>query len=89
VTEDTAESATAFVDARGLLCPRPVIDLARAVAAHEWDDHPRALTITLLADDPAAIHDVPAWCRMRGCTYEIQDEADGTHRFTVTVPAPA
>ena len=49
------------VDARGLRCPLPVIRLAAAAR-----EAPAGTLITLLATDPAARHDVPAWCRMRG-----------------------
>jgi tRNA 2-thiouridine synthesizing protein A len=49
------------VDARGLRCPLPVIRLAQAAR-----DAPAGTRITVLADDPAARHDIPAWCRMRG-----------------------
>jgi tRNA 2-thiouridine synthesizing protein A len=49
------------VDARGLRCPMPVIELQRA--AQRAAD---GAVLTLLADDPAAVTDVPAWCRMRG-----------------------
>ncbi len=49
------------VDARGERCPLPVIRLARLVRE---DPSPRLVTV--LATDPAAAHDVPAWCRMRG-----------------------
>ena len=61
------------VDARGERCPVPVIRLARLVR----DLPPAAapLVITLLATDPAAASDVPAWCRMRG------------HRFVAALPA--
>ena len=48
------------VDARGLRCPLPVIRLA--VAAR---DAPVGTRIVVLASDPAARYDVPAWCRMR------------------------
>lgn len=62
----TADGRRAFpeehvVDARGKRCPLPVIDLARFVAAH-----PGAARVLVLATDPAAAHDIPAWCRMRG-----------------------
>lgn len=51
----------AVLDERGRRCPLPVIALARAVAAAEPGE-----VVELLADDPAAVHDVPAWCRLRG-----------------------
>jgi tRNA 2-thiouridine synthesizing protein A len=48
-----------LLDERGSVCPMPVIALAKAlkVAPNE--------TILLLADDPAAASDVPAWCGLR------------------------
>jgi tRNA 2-thiouridine synthesizing protein A len=48
------------VDARGLRCPLPVIRLAEAAR-----DAPPGARIVVLASDPAARHDIPAWCRMR------------------------
>jgi tRNA 2-thiouridine synthesizing protein A len=48
------------LDCRGMLCPLPVITLARRIA-----DVPVGETITVLADDPAAATDIPAWCRMQ------------------------
>ena len=48
------------VDARGLRCPLPVIRLAAAAR-----DAPDGTRIIVLATDPAARHDIPAWCRMR------------------------
>lgn len=52
-----------IVEARGVLCPVPIIRLARAAATL-----PSGSVIELLTDDPAAVHDVPAWCRLRGHT---------------------
>lgn len=52
---------TTTVEARGVLCPVPIIRLARAAAGLA----PGSL-VALLTDDPAAEHDVPAWCRLRG-----------------------
>jgi tRNA 2-thiouridine synthesizing protein A len=48
------------VDARGLRCPLPVIRLAEVAR-----DAPPGTCIVVLATDPAARHDIPAWCRMR------------------------
>jgi tRNA 2-thiouridine synthesizing protein A len=48
------------VDARGLRCPLPVIRLAEVAR-----DAPQGTCIVVLATDPAARYDIPAWCRMR------------------------
>jgi tRNA 2-thiouridine synthesizing protein A len=52
---------TTTVEARGVLCPVPIIRLARVAATL-----PAGSLVELLTDDPAAEHDVPAWCRLRG-----------------------
>jgi len=49
------------IEARGVLCPVPIIRLARTARAL-----PPGTMIELLTDDPAAAYDVPAWCRLRG-----------------------
>ncbi len=49
------------VDSRGRRCPLPIIDLARRMPAV-----PVGEVVRVLADDPAAANDIPAWCRMRG-----------------------
>ena len=49
------------LDERGRLCPLPVIALARVARELAGGD-----IITVLADDPAAEYDIPAWCQMRG-----------------------
>jgi tRNA 2-thiouridine synthesizing protein A len=54
------------VDARGLRCPLPVIRLAEAAR-----DAAAGTVIVVLAGDPAARHDIPAWCRMRD--HELQE----------------
>ncbi|MFC8733279.1 sulfurtransferase TusA family protein [Luteimicrobium sp. NPDC057192] len=70
------------VDARGLRCPLPVIRLAAAAR-----DVPPGSRLTVLATDPAAEHDVPAWARMRGHAFvgSGYDEAAGTWSLTVEV----
>jgi tRNA 2-thiouridine synthesizing protein A len=55
---------TIVVDALGKRCPLPVIMLARRAA-----DLPAGTEIAVLADDPAAAIDIPAWCRMKGHTF--------------------
>lgn len=58
-----AEPATE-IDARGLLCPLPVLKARRALLAM-----PEGALIRLLADDPAALLDVPHFCAEAGHAY--------------------
>jgi TusA-related sulfurtransferase len=67
------------LDCRGQLCPLPVIALARAFTDLAVGD-----VVAVVADDPAAAADVPAWCRMKGQEYLGADAADdGTPRYLV------
>ena len=68
-----------LVDARGLRCPLPVIRLAAAAL-----DLPDGAVVEVLATDPAAVHDVPAWARMRGHTWlGSSTDPDGSLRLRV------
>ena len=49
------------VDTRGLLCPVPVIELARRIR-----EVPVGGLVRILSDDAAAASDLPAWCVLRG-----------------------
>ena len=73
-----------IVDARHLLCPLPVIELARAAR-----DAPPGTTLTVLVTDPAARHDVPAWARLRGhhLLGIVQTPDEGTLAITVRTNA--
>ena len=70
------------VDARGLRCPLPVIRLAEA-----GRDAPAGTRIVVLADDPAARHDIPAWCRMRD--HELCEITEVSDRPGQTIAAAA
>lgn len=59
------------LDCRGLPCPRPIIELARAFVDLDPGD-----TVAVTADDPAAGVDLQAWCRMRGQEYAGVSLAD-------------
>jgi len=48
------------LDCRGQLCPAPIIALGRHLREVAVGEE-----LAVAADDPAARHDVPAWCRMR------------------------
>ena len=49
------------LDARGLLCPLPVLKAARRMRAL-----PGGAVLRLVADDPAAVVDVPHFCAENG-----------------------
>ncbi len=49
------------LDCLGRPCPVPVIELARAAVGL-----PAGTVVEVLTDDPAALLDVPAFCRLRG-----------------------
>lgn len=59
-----------LIDTRGKRCPYPVIELGRA-----W--HAATTTgvteVELLADDPVAAIDIPAWCHIKGVMYARLD----------------
>ncbi|MCY1138577.1 sulfurtransferase TusA family protein [Actinoplanes sp. Pm04-4] len=52
------------LDCRGQRCPLPVIKLAQNIGKVEVGD-----VVRVLADDPAAANDIPAWCRMKKQEY--------------------
>ncbi len=57
-------TATARLDALGLLCPLPVIrtqDRVKTLAP--------GVELEVLATDPGALHDIRAWCRVHGHAY--------------------
>ena len=57
------------IDALGRKCPIPIIMLAEQIRGV-----PIGGTIAVLADDPAAKTDVPAWCAMK--SHEFVELAD-------------
>ncbi|QSR26016.1 preprotein translocase subunit TatB [Nocardioides aromaticivorans] len=72
-------SADVEIDCRDLPCPRPIIELAKALP-----DVPVGGLLAVVARDPAARHDVPAWCRLRGQEYVGEELADdGAPRYVV------
>ena len=67
------------LDCRELPCPMPVIELARHLGDVEVGE-----LLAVVAHDPAAAVDVPAWCRMKAQFYVGADVADdGAPRYVV------
>ena len=63
-TVDPMDRSVEILDCRGMRCPLPVITLARRLP-----QVPVGTVIRVLADDPAAAVDIPAWCRLRDQEY--------------------
>ncbi len=62
------------LDARGLLCPLPVIrvqDRIKQLAAGDM--------LEVTATDPGTMHDIPAWCRVHG--HRLQESAQRGNEF--------
>ena len=57
---DPAPTPLLTIDALGRKCPIPIIMLAERIG-----EVPIGSVIAVLADDPAAENDVPAWCLMK------------------------
>jgi tRNA 2-thiouridine synthesizing protein A len=66
------------LDCRGQRCPTPVIELARHLPEVEVGG-----VLRVLADDPAAAGDIPAWCRLRDQEFLGPVEVDGGPAFDV------
>lgn len=67
------------LDCRQMLCPMPVIELARHLGQVAVGG-----IVAVVTRDAAARVDVPAWCRMRGQEYVGEDAADdGCPRYRV------
>jgi tRNA 2-thiouridine synthesizing protein A len=60
----------AQLDARGLLCPLPVLKARKRLQALT-----QGQVLQILADDPAAIVDMPHFCAQAG--HDLLDCADG------------
>ncbi|MEO3812373.1 sulfurtransferase TusA family protein [Sphaerisporangium sp. B11E5] len=52
--------AALTIDALGRKCPIPIIMLADQI-----NSVPLNAVVSVLADDPAAFTDIPAWCRLK------------------------
>ncbi|MFV0244097.1 MAG: sulfurtransferase TusA family protein [Qingshengfaniella sp.] len=66
------------IDAIGLLCPLPVLRARKRMQALEPGQ-----IVCLLADDPAAIIDVPHFCTEAGHTLLASEQAEKGRRYYI------
>lgn len=71
---------TVGVDARGTLCPVPILLTTRA--SHGLEE---GATIEGVGDDPRILEDVPVWCDETGHRLIHLEEAEGQIRWTIEI----
>jgi tRNA 2-thiouridine synthesizing protein A len=70
--------ADQHLDAKGLLCPLPILKAKKALSAV-----PLGGTLEVLATDPGSAADFEAFCRATGNTLLEQSAEAGTFRFLI------
>ena len=66
------------LDARGLLCPMPVIKAQDRIAGLR-----PGTVLEVWATDPGTLADVPAWCRVHG--HEVLETAQADHEIRIRI----
>ena len=69
-----------ILDFRGLKCPLPAMLARKALAPM-----PSGVTVTVLADDPLAVVDIPHMCHGEGHAVESVAARDGYTEFVLKV----
>ena len=70
----------ASLDAKGLMCPMPIVKLAKKMKELQVGQ-----VLELIADDPGAKEDVPAWCSRTGHQLVGTEEEGKMLRFYVRI----
>jgi tRNA 2-thiouridine synthesizing protein A len=71
--------ALVVIDALGRKCPIPIIMLAEQMSSV-----PIGSVIAVLADDPAAYTDIPAWCAMKSHSLAFREDYQAGWSFGIT-----
>ena len=66
------------LDARGLLCPMPVIRVQDRVRELE-----RGRVLQAVGTDPGILNDIPAWCRVNG--HRVMETLSEADEYTVVL----
>lgn len=74
----TEVKANKVLDLKGLLCPIPVVKMAKAVKEVEVGQ-----LIEAYATDPGVMADIPAWCRTTGNELVTLEKIDKQFHFLV------
>jgi tRNA 2-thiouridine synthesizing protein A len=74
----TAQAPDLVLDLKGLLCPMPVVKLAKAIK-----DVQIGAVIEAYATDPGVMADIPAWCRTTGNELVTIEKLEKQFHFVV------
>ncbi len=66
------------LDAKGLLCPMPIVKLSKLVKEMASEE-----VVLLETTDPGSIPDVTAWAKQTGNALLAQDQIDKVMRFWI------
>jgi len=66
------------LDAKGLMCPMPIVKLAKKMKEMKVGE-----VLELIADDVGSKEDVPAWCKRTGNELVSQKEEGGAFFFYI------
>ncbi len=69
---------TKTLDLKGLLCPMPVVKMAKAIKEVEVGQ-----VIEAFATDPGVMADMPAWCRSTGNELVALEKLDKQFHFVI------
>ncbi len=67
-----------ILDAKGLMCPMPIVQLAKKIKTMKVGDE-----LELISDDVGSKEDVPAWCQRTGNQLVEQKEAGGVYTYRI------
>jgi len=76
MTDETIPAADSVLDARGQVCPMPVLNAAKAMRGK-----PAGYVLQLLAADRGSLADVPAWAADTGTDLLEQRVEDGVYIY--------
>ena len=77
---ESQATASDRLDVRGLICPLPVIRTQDRIK-----HLPAGTLLDIVATDPGAMHDIPAWCRVHGHQVLDMQQHDREIRIRVRV----
>jgi tRNA 2-thiouridine synthesizing protein A len=66
------------LDAKGLMCPMPIVQLAKKMKSMKVGDE-----LDLISDDEGSKADVPAWCQRTGNELVDMKESNGVFTYRI------